>query len=152
MRRLVGSIVQLDRRLLQTTFHQACQHSNHRRLGTGDKTNKPNNNAVNIGQEYPPTNWNPPPTKRSFLGSDSHNPTIVVGSFIVFMVYFCLLREENEVDEKMKRSYHEQYGHEAAQLKKAYDYNIKHNLPTTEILDRLKEIGVPMPAGPPRPR
>lgn len=60
------------------------------------------------------------------------------------MVYFCILREENEVDEAMGRNYHEVYGFEAAQLKKAYDYNVKHNLPTYELRDRLKELGVPI--------
>lgn len=60
------------------------------------------------------------------------------------MVYFCILREENDIDEAMGRSYHEQFGYEAAQLKKAYDYNIQHNLPTYEIKDRLQELGVPV--------
>lgn len=60
------------------------------------------------------------------------------------MVYFFILREENDVDERMKLGYYERQGYEIGQLKKAYDYNIKHNLPTTEIVQRLEELEVPV--------
>lgn len=68
------------------------------------------------------------------------------------MVYFFILREENDIDERMKLSYHEHLGYEVGQLKKAYDYNIKHNLPTTEIVQRLEELEVPVSFEPPRRR
>lgn len=74
-----------------------------------------------------------------------YQPEIVSISVIVFLIYFCYLREENEVDEKLKRDLYDHWGEEASRLKKAYDYNIKNNLPTAEILNRLREIGAPAP-------
>lgn len=74
-----------------------------------------------------------------------YTPHIVNISVIIFLVYFCILREENDIDAILGRDLYENFGDEAARLKKAYDYNIKHNLPTAEIVNRLHEIGAPTP-------
>lgn len=55
---------------------------------------------------------------------------------------YAFLREGHEVDENMQRAMDEPFGYEAAQLLKAYHYNLKHNKPTYEIRRRLRELGI----------
>lgn len=74
-----------------------------------------------------------------------YSPYIVHVSLMAFLIYFCMLREENDIDDLLKRDLFDHFGEEASRLKKAYDYNIKHNLPTTEIVNRLRELGAPVP-------
>lgn len=74
-----------------------------------------------------------------------YSPHIVHVSLMVFLIYFTILREENDTDDLLKRDLYDHFGEEASRLKKAYDYNIKNNLPTTEIVNRLREIGAPVP-------
>lgn len=74
-----------------------------------------------------------------------YSPWIVHFSLASFLIYFCILREENDVDELLKRDLYDHFGEEASRLKKAFDYNRKHNLPTQEIVNRLREIGAPVP-------
>lgn len=76
-----------------------------------------------------------------------YSPYIVHVSLAAFLIYFCILREENDIDDLLKRDLFDHFGEEASRLKKAYDYNIKHNLPTQEIVNRLREIGAPVPPG-----
>lgn len=76
-----------------------------------------------------------------------HTPLIVGVSMAVFMIYFCILRESNDIDELLGGDLYDHFGYEASRLKKTYDYNIKHQLPTQEIVDRLREIGAPVPPG-----
>lgn len=75
----------------------------------------------------------------------TYSPYIVQVSLIVFLIYFLCLREENDIDELLGRDLYDHFGEEASRLKKAYDYNIKNNLPTQEILNRLRDIGAPVP-------
>ncbi|XP_031630956.1 uncharacterized protein LOC116345616 [Contarinia nasturtii] len=74
-----------------------------------------------------------------------YSAEIVTISLASFLVYFCILREENDIDEALGRDLYDYFGEEGSRLKKAYDYNIEHGLPTAEILDRLREIGAPVP-------
>lgn len=76
-----------------------------------------------------------------------YSPYIISLSLSVFMAYFCIFRDENDIDELLGRDLFDHFGDEASRLKKAYDYNIKHNLPTHEIISRLREIGAPVPPG-----
>lgn len=76
-----------------------------------------------------------------------YSPYIISASLAVFMIYFCILREENDIDESLGRDLFDHFGDESSRLKKAYDYNIKHKLPTHEIVSRLREIGAPVPPG-----
>lgn len=78
-----------------------------------------------------------------------YHPFITMFSVACFMIYFCILREENETDDLFRKDFYDHFGEngEATQLKKAYDYNIKNNLPVTEIVRRLRDIGAPIPPG-----
>lgn len=77
--------------------------------------------------------------------SPTFSPYIVHFSLATFLLYFLWLREENDIDDLLKRDLYDHFGEEASRLKKAYDYNVKNNLPTSEILNRLREIGAPVP-------
>lgn len=85
-----------------------------------------------------------------------YHPIVLMFSLSVFMIYFCCLREENETDDLLRKDLYDHFGQngEATALKNAYIYNIKHNLPVTEIVRRLRDIGAPIPPGysPERPR
>lgn len=77
--------------------------------------------------------------------SDEYKSYIVGGSMLVFMLYFFILREPNDLDDAMERDLYDHFGPEVSRLKKAYDYNIQHNLPTAEITNRLRQLGAPVP-------
>lgn len=77
--------------------------------------------------------------------SKEYKAYIVSVSMAVFMLYFCILREPNDLDDAMDRDLYDHFGPEASRLKKAYDYNTKHNLPTAEITNRLRQLGAPVP-------
>lgn len=78
---------------------------------------------------------------------DENKSYIVMASLAIFLIYFCILREANEFDELLERDIYDHFGPEASRLKKAYEYNIKHNLPTGEITNRLRQLGAPLPPG-----
>lgn len=78
---------------------------------------------------------------------DERKSYIVMASLAAFLIYFCILREPNELDEMLDRDIYDHFGPEASRLKKAYEYNIKHNLPTGEITNRLRQLGAPLPPG-----
>lgn len=75
----------------------------------------------------------------------TYSPYIVHFSLATFLFYFLYLREENDIDDLFRRDLYDHFGEEASRLKKAYDYNRKNNLPTHEIVNRLREIGAPVP-------
>jgi len=57
------------------------------------------------------------------------------------MLYFCVLREENDVDEELGKSLYERIpGLEKAQLHAAYTYNSMHGQDTSAITARLQEL------------
>ncbi|XP_066996154.2 ubiquinol-cytochrome c reductase complex assembly factor 4 [Anabrus simplex] len=59
----------------------------------------------------------------------------------VFLLYFCVLREENDVDEELGKSlYGRIEGLEENQLKLSLKYNEEHGLDTSAIKQRLREI------------
>lgn len=78
---------------------------------------------------------------------DDNKAYILMATLAVFLIYFCILRESNDVDELLERNLYDHFGPEASRLAKAYQYNIKHNLPTAEITNRLRELGAPLPPG-----
>nr|XP_023027610.1 uncharacterized protein LOC111515627 [Leptinotarsa decemlineata]XP_023027611.1 uncharacterized protein LOC111515627 [Leptinotarsa decemlineata] len=70
-----------------------------------------------------------------------YEPYVIVVSMTVFMIYFCILREENDIDADLSTSlYSRIHGLEEFQLKQSLEYNKKHGLPTKDIIDRLNEI------------
>lgn len=70
-----------------------------------------------------------------------YQPFVITGSLVVFMVYFCILREENDVDEKLSMSLYDRIeGLEEHQLEASIQYNRGHGLSTLELEKRLKEL------------
>ncbi|KAF2895666.1 hypothetical protein ILUMI_10525 [Ignelater luminosus] len=70
-----------------------------------------------------------------------YEPYVALGSIAVFMIYFCILREENDIDKEFDRTLYQRIkGLEEKQLWLALQYNEKHGLDTTEIKNRLEEI------------
>lgn len=136
-------------------FSKFCFRDEPIRYGSGirrdvDGGQQNTNDAQNLNKPYP------------YFGTDAekiratpvpphadapHKPLIVGISLAVFLIYFCILRESNDIDEQLGADLHDHFGYEASQLKKTYDYNIKHQLPTQEIVSRLREIGAPVPPG-----
>lgn len=81
--------------------------------------------------------------KAAAKSTDYNRSLIAMGSVALFMFYFCILRGENDVDDELSRDFFHQFGEEAAELKKTYEHNVKHNLPVTDILDRFDALGIP---------
>lgn len=70
-----------------------------------------------------------------------YEPYVILGSITIFMIYFTMLREENDVDEELSRSLYSRIeGLEEYQLRLSLDYNKKHNRDNTDIIKRLKEL------------
>lgn len=68
---------------------------------------------------------------------------VVCGSVAIFLIYFCILREENDVDLELEKSLYDRVpGLEHTQLVINYKYNRENNIDNTDIVARLKEIGV----------
>lgn len=68
-------------------------------------------------------------------------PIVVTSSVAIFLVYFCILREENDIDEQIGKSLYERIdGLEEVHLRTLLEYNLNQGKDTTEITSRLKEI------------
>lgn len=80
-------------------------------------------------------------------GWPKYQPTVLKVSIGIFLIYFCILREENDVDQRMDVK---PFGldippdMELVQLKKMYIYNQQNNLSNEGIENRLKELNVPL--------
>jgi hypothetical protein len=71
----------------------------------------------------------------------SYQAYVVTGSLAVFLLYFCVLREENDIDEELGKSLYERIpGLEKAQLEVAYRQNSLHGHDTSAITARLQEL------------
>ena len=76
--------------------------------------------------------------KRDF---PKYQPWIVLLSIAVFVIYFSMLREENDLDEEMGKSLYERIpGLEESHLKIKIDYDRKHGLDTAALEKRLQEV------------
>ncbi|XP_018791614.1 PREDICTED: uncharacterized protein LOC108970593 isoform X2 [Bactrocera latifrons] len=70
-------------------------------------------------------------------------PYVISGSLAVFLLYFCVLREENDIDKRLEGNLFDQVaGLEEVQLTVNYKYNRENGLDTSEIEKRLLELGV----------
>lgn len=68
---------------------------------------------------------------------------IVTGSTSIFMLYFFVFREENDIDQRLEKSLFESVpGLEQTQLIINYKYNIEHNIDNKDIINRMKELGI----------
>lgn len=81
---------------------------------------------------------------------DNTPQIVIMVSLVVFMLYFFVLREENEWDERLSRDTMRIFSEEAAELKKEYNYNLKHGLPTSHLVDRMSDAGIPSLFHPPK--
>lgn len=70
-----------------------------------------------------------------------YQPYVISGSLAVFLLYFCVFREENDVDQKLDGNLFDHVaGLEVTQLKLAYNFNKEHGLPTADLERRLIEL------------
>lgn len=68
---------------------------------------------------------------------------VVCGSVAIFLIYFCILREENDMDLEMEKSLYDRVpGLEKTQLVINYKYNLEHQVDNKAIVARMKEMGM----------
>ncbi|XP_046959611.1 uncharacterized protein LOC124529750 [Vanessa cardui] len=70
-----------------------------------------------------------------------YQPFSVVGSVAVFLIYFCILREENDMDLEFNKTLYDRIqGLEKEQLLQSYRFNKEHGKSVEDIEKRLKEL------------
>ncbi|XP_075973205.1 uncharacterized protein LOC142974641 [Anticarsia gemmatalis] len=70
-----------------------------------------------------------------------YQPYSVVGSVTVFLLYFCVFREESDIDKEFDKTLYERIkGLEKEQLLQSYRFNKEHGKSVAEIEQRLKEL------------
>lgn len=70
-----------------------------------------------------------------------YQPYVVVGSVTVFLLYFCVFREESDVDQEFNKTLYERIkGLEKQQLLQSYKFYKENGKEVFEIEQRLKEI------------
>lgn len=70
-----------------------------------------------------------------------YQPYSVVCSVAVFLIYFCILREENDVDLEFNKTLYDRiHGLEKEQLLQSYRFNKENGKSVIDIEKRLKEI------------
>ena len=75
-----------------------------------------------------------------------YQPYVVMASVAVFMLYFCVLREESDVDGELNKSLYDRVdGLEAIQLKIVHRYNAENNVNNSEIEQRMKDLNISIP-------
>ncbi|XP_052860779.1 uncharacterized protein LOC128267870 [Anopheles cruzii] len=68
---------------------------------------------------------------------------VVNFSVAIFLIYFCVLREENQIDQDLGRSLFEHVpGLEEKQLILNYHYNKNNGIPTIDIEKRMAELNI----------
>lgn len=68
-------------------------------------------------------------------------PYVVCSSLTVFLLYFCVFREENDIDEMLGTSLYDRIeGLEEAQLRILLKYNLEHGKETADIKKRIREL------------
>ncbi|XP_026725342.1 uncharacterized protein LOC113492191 [Trichoplusia ni] len=72
-----------------------------------------------------------------------YQPYSVIGSVAVFLIYFCVLREENDVDQEFNKTLYDRIkGLEKEQLLQSYRFNKEHGKSVEDIEKRLQELEV----------
>lgn len=85
---------------------------------------------------------------RDSYGSDEsedkmpwYQPYVISGCVVTFLMYFCVLREENEADQNLRKTLYDYIdGIEEQQLKMSLEHNIQMGKDTSAITARLKQI------------
>ncbi|KAH8284609.1 hypothetical protein KR018_005458, partial [Drosophila ironensis] len=74
-----------------------------------------------------------------------YQPYVISASLGIFLLYFCCLREESDIDQRLEGNLYDHVsGLEEVQLTVNYKYNKEHGLDTKEQEKRLIELGVDM--------
>ncbi|CAH0751071.1 unnamed protein product [Diatraea saccharalis] len=72
-----------------------------------------------------------------------YQPYSVVASVAVFLIYFCVFREENDIDSEFDKTLYERIrGLEKEQLIQSYKFNKEHGRSVEAIEQRLKDLEV----------
>ncbi|CAG9767078.1 unnamed protein product [Ceutorhynchus assimilis] len=70
-----------------------------------------------------------------------YEPYVLILSVGVFLLYFCILREENDIDKDLSRNLYSRIeGLEELQLRASLKYNLTNGLDVIDIRNRLEEI------------
>ncbi|XP_067633430.1 uncharacterized protein [Eurosta solidaginis] len=70
-------------------------------------------------------------------------PYVISASLTIFLLYFCVLREESDIDRKLEGNLFEHVnGLEEVQLMVNYKYYKDNGLDTTQLEKRLSELGI----------
>lgn len=68
-------------------------------------------------------------------------PYVVIGSIAIFLLYFCVLREENDLDELLGTSLYDRIeGLEQSQLRTSLKYYEESGKDVSKIKERLQEL------------
>ncbi|XP_017464257.1 PREDICTED: uncharacterized protein LOC108357695 [Rhagoletis zephyria] len=116
------------------------------RNASGNPKSSPNENSNEpikfFGSQA--ANWRARDTRSG--GSEDtlwFQPYVISGSLAIFLLYFCILREENDIDRRLEGNLFDQVaGLEEVQLTVNYKYNKENGLDTSEIEKRLSELGI----------
>ncbi|ALC40895.1 CG30373 [Drosophila busckii] len=74
-----------------------------------------------------------------------YQPYVISASLAIFLAYFCILREESDIDLRLEGNLYDHVsGLEEVQLTVNYKYNKEHGLDTKLQEKRLTELGVDM--------
>ncbi|CAG7824335.1 unnamed protein product, partial [Allacma fusca] len=87
--------------------------------------------------------WSARKTFRGTLHEDQPwiQPYSVILSTAAVLLYFCVLREENDMDDVLGKTLWERIpGLEKQQLDVVYDYNKEHNIDNTAVVERMKVL------------
>ncbi|XP_063235367.1 uncharacterized protein LOC134538203 [Bacillus rossius redtenbacheri] len=89
--------------------------------------------------------WKAQQTRSGGRNNDApyYQPVVISASLAVFMLYFCVFREENDLDEEIGRPLFDRIeGLKAKQLEIALKYNREHGLPTEDLENELHALGI----------
>lgn len=72
-----------------------------------------------------------------------YQPYVISGSLAIFLLYFCVLREESDIDQRLEGNLFDQVsGLEEISLTVNYKYNKEHGLDTLALEKRMAELGI----------
>ncbi|CAK1546961.1 unnamed protein product [Leptosia nina] len=113
-------------------------------LRTRSYSSKVQNAEENIPVKFstsPAAKARPVPVLSKPSNAPWYQPYSVICSVAVFMLYFCVIREENDIDTEFNKTLYDRFkGLEKQQLLLSYSYNKENGKSLIEIEQRLREI------------
>ena len=112
---------------------------------TNVQEHQPTSDDIEKPVRYSKTEANDWKAYDTFLAEENTRPKyqfwILTASWVVFLVYFVVLREENDIDEHLSSSLYDHLpGLEEQQLELAICEKEEHGEDTTALVARLKEV------------